>query len=447
MLNITMDPCSFVKVLVGGLALRIPVSSKPTRTGVHPTTSPCFCEIRLPNLPPQTVVVPLISPRSSDPDVHNISASFHLEQIELKKLSSSCFGSSKPCLEIVVYAGRQGSTCGVSLGKLLGKFRVPLDLEGAHEKPIVFHSGWVSIGKSKLDGAQLHLNVRAQPDLRYVFQFDGEIGSSPQVFQIQGNIRQPIFSCKFSSDRSSRSCLMQHDSSNKKHWLCPFGNVQDRERGRRERKGWLVMIHDLSGSPVAAASMVTPFVPSPGSDRVSRSNPGAWLILRPDHRGEDSWRPWGRLEAWRERGSGGGLGCKFELMADGGGLARMGSGLLLAESIINAQKGGKFLIDSGHGKSGTPISNSPASTPRSSGDFSFSMWPYQSYCGFVMSSTVQGERKCSKPMVQLAMRHVTCMEDAAVFVALSAAVDLSMDACQVFSRKLKKQLCRRNDRF
>jgi hypothetical protein len=50
----------------------------------------------------------------------------------------------------------------------------------------------------------------------------------------------------------------------------------------------------------------------------------------------------------------------------------------------------------------------------------------------VMSSTVQGERKCSKPMVQLAMRHVTCMEDAAVFVALSAAVDLSMDACQLF---------------
>ena len=135
-----MEPCSFVKVLVGGLALRIPVSSKPTRTGVHPTTSPCFCEIRLPNLPPQTVVAPLISPRSSDPDVHNISASFHLEQIDLKKLSSSCLGYSKPCLEIVVYAGRQGSTCGVALGKLLGKFRVPLDLEGANEKAIVFHS-------------------------------------------------------------------------------------------------------------------------------------------------------------------------------------------------------------------------------------------------------------------------------------------------------------------
>ena len=62
----------------------------------------------------------------------------------------------------------------MALGKLLGKFRVPLDLEGANEKAIVFHNGWVSIGKSKLDGAQMHFNVRAQLDLRYVFQLTGK---------------------------------------------------------------------------------------------------------------------------------------------------------------------------------------------------------------------------------------------------------------------------------
>ncbi|GLJ53188.1 hypothetical protein SUGI_1133480 [Cryptomeria japonica] len=383
-----MDPCSFVKVLVGGLALRIPVASKPTKTGVHPTASPCFCEFKLHNFPLQTAVVPLISPRSSDPDVHNISASFHLEENE----------EDKDPLVVWLWGSSWGNS--VSL---------------------------------------------AEPDLRYVFQFDGEVASSPQILQIQGSIRQPIFSCKFTCDRSSRSRSLQHETSKKKGWTCSFGS--DREQDRRERKGWLVMIHDLSGSPVAAASMVTPFVPSPGSDRVSHSNPGAWLILRPDHRGEDSWIPWGRLEAWRERGASGGLGCKFELMAEGGGLAGMGNGLLLAESVISSTKGGKFLIDTGHGKAaGTPIANSPVSTPRSSGDFNFSTWPFPAYGGFVMSSTVQGERKCSKPVVQLAMRHVTCMEDAAVFVALSAAVDLSRDACQLFTRKLKKELCHQNSR-
>jgi len=127
--------------------------------------------------------------------------------------------------------------------------------------------------------------------------------------------------------------------------------------------------------------------------------------------------------------SGGGLGCKFEIISYGGGLAQMGSRLLLVESFFNAPKGGKFLIDSSHGNLDTLISKSPASTPRSNGDFIFNMWPYQSYCGFVMSSISQGEIKCSKPMVQLAMRHVTCMEDVVVFVALSATMDLSMDAC------------------
>lgn len=204
------------------------------------------------------------------------------------------------------------------------------------------------------------------------------------------------------------------------------------------------MIHDLSGSPVAAASMITPFVPSFGVDRVSRSNPGAWLILRPGNV-EGSWRPWGRLEAWRERGSTEGLGCRFELTAEGGGLAGMNNGILLAESVISAQKGGKFMIDmSNGGKSGTSSVNSPVSSPHSSGDFSFIQWPFPACRGFVMSSTVQGEHQCSKPVVQIAMRHISCMQDAAVFVALAAAVDLSMDACQLFSRKLRKELCQQD---
>lgn len=61
--------------------------------------------------------------------------------------------------------------------------------------------------------------------------------------------------------------------------------------------------------------------------------------------------------------------------------------------------------------------------------------------GFVMVSNVEGEGKISTPMVQVGVQHVTCMADAALFIALSAAIDLSMDACRLFSQKLRKELC------
>ena len=62
------------------------------------------------------------------------------------------------------------------------------------------------------------------------------------------------------------------------------------------------------------------------------------------------------------------------------------------------------------------------------------------YKGFVMSATVDGEGRCSKPEVEVGVKHVTCTEDAAAFVALAAAMDLSMDACKLFSQKLRKEL-------
>lgn len=76
-------------------------------------------------------------------------------------------------------------------------------------------------------------------------------------------------------------------------WMTTFSS--GKEKHGRERKGWMIVVHDLSGSSVAAASMITPFVPSQGSDRVSRSNPGAWLILRPHGVSISNWKPWGRL--------------------------------------------------------------------------------------------------------------------------------------------------------
>ncbi|GJM96773.1 hypothetical protein PR202_ga13638 [Eleusine coracana subsp. coracana] len=189
-------------------------------------------------------------------------------------------------------------------------------------------------------------------------------------------------------------------------FTCKFGcrsnsdlRRQDSGGSGKERKGWSVTVHDLSGSPVALASMVTPFVASPGTDRVSRSNPGAWLIMRPA--GDGAWEPWARLECWRERGGAGSadsLGYHFDLLVPG-----VDHAVPLAESSIPASKGGKFAIDL-TASAQQPLSRggTPGCRPRGSGDFT--NWPLGNYRGFVMSAAVQGEGKCSKPTVEVGGR-------------------------------------------
>ncbi|GLT93653.1 hypothetical protein SLE2022_114350 [Rubroshorea leprosula] len=441
-----MDPCPFVRLTVGNLALKIPVATRPARSVVHPSSSPCFCKIKLKSFPLQTAVIPYIPPENQFPEnqVQTIAATFHLSKTDLGSLTAKSIFGGKLSLKIAIYTGRTGATCGVNSGRLLGKVLVPLDLSGVESRPFVFHNGWISVGKVSLkdSSAQFHLNVKAEPDPRFVFQFDGEPECSPQVFQIQGNIRQPVFTCKFSfrstGDRNQRSRSLPSESNSSRGWLTSFGS--ERERAVKGRKGWSITVHDLSGSPVAAASMVTPFVASPGTDRVSRSNPGSWLILRP---GDGTWKPWGRLEAWRERGSSDGLGYRFELSPD-----MSAATIVLAESTLSSSKGGKFVIDLGSGSNGrsTPANSaSPVCSPRGSGDFGYGLWPFCVYRGFVMSARVEGEGRCSKPCVEVSVQHVNCLEDAAAFVALAAAVDLSMDACRLFSQRLRKELCNQED--
>lgn len=424
-----MDPCPFVRLIVESLALKLPAVSKPAGPGVHPSTSPCFCTLHITDHPSplQTAPLPLASSSSPvtaltetpDPASLSLPVVFSLDQKAL---------AQKLSLIVSVYSGRTGSTCGFSAGRQLGRVRVAVDVETATARAMVMQSGWVSLGSGR-SVARLHLVVRAEPDPRFVLQFGGEPECSPVVYQMQGGgsggglIRQPVFSCRFSADRrrNTRSRSLPPESSRNgviRGWLASFGSERDHHR-REQRKGWTVTIHDLSGSPVAAASMITPFVPSPGSDRVSRSNPGAWLILRATGSSASSWKPWGRLEAWRERGPFDALGYRFELVTDNGG---PNNGVLIAESSVSVRKGGCFMID-----------------PSVGGDAVSRSWPFVG--GFVMESTVEGEGKISKPTVQVGVQHVSCMADVALFVALSAAVDLSMDACQLFSRKLRKELC------
>ncbi|KAE8008179.1 hypothetical protein FH972_004716 [Carpinus fangiana] len=443
-----MNPCPFVRILVGNLAVKFPMSSKASFSGVHPSTSPCFCKIKLKNFPTQYATVPLIAHESQTHSSHDrsLAACFTLNKTHVDKLVGK---GKNPVLQISVYAGRRGTTCGLlNNGKLLGTVAVEVDLRAVETKASNIHQGWVGIGGNIKKGgssAQLYLSVSVEPDPRFVFQFDGEPECSPQVFQVvHGDVRQPVFSCKFgfknmmdrSSPSMSRSCLM--------------GSRKDQQM-RKQRKGWHITVHDLSGSTVAMASMVNPFVPSRESDRVSQSNPGAWLILRP---GDGAWNPWGRLEAWRERGGSDAVGYRFQLFSDSDA-----SAATLAAGAISSKSGGKFSIDMTSSVATTPLHTPKSSCDFGSGSFSSSTsrassrsgsgcgselgygpLPAQADAGFVMSSTVERAGRCSQPEVEVGAQHVTCSEDAAVFVALAAAMDLSMDACELFSKKLRMEL-------
>ncbi|RCV29889.1 hypothetical protein SETIT_6G049700v2 [Setaria italica] len=304
---------------------------------------------------------------------------------------------------------------------------------GATGSPCCLHHGWAGIGKGAAEARpELHLRVKMEADPRYIFQFDDEVALNPQVVQLHGSSRQPIFSCKFIRDR-------RPSQGDGQYWSSSGGSEEtDMEMAmRRERKGWKVVIHDLSGSAVAAAFMATPFVPAPGGDTVARSNPGAWLIVRAGTTGSsDSWQPWGRLEAWRESSSSAPAASsrdtvrlRLHLLPDG-----QDDCVLVSEAPLGSDKGGEFSIDMDR--------QAPAPVPAAAaaaGHCAVSLGAACAGGGFVMSCKVEGEARSSRPFVQLAMRHVTCMEDAAMFVALAAAVDLSVKACRPFRRKPGKK--------
>ncbi|KAL4353186.1 hypothetical protein GQ457_06G024130 [Hibiscus cannabinus] len=423
-----MDPQAFIRLSIGSLGLRIPGTAlNSSRAGICASSAPCSCEIRLRGFPVQTTAIPLVSSPEATPDIHSIASSFYLEESDLKALlTPGCFYNHHAYLEITVFTGRKGTHFGVRVKRHhIGTFKLAVGPEWGEGKPVILFNGWIGIGKSKHEngkpGAELHLRVKLDPDPRYVFQFEDVTPQSPQIVQLQGSVKQPIFSCKFNRDR-----VAQVDPLN--IYMSGSADNLDIETAKRERKGWKVKIHGLSGSAVAAAFVTTPFVPSTGCDWVAKSNPGAWLILRPDILRPESWLPWGKLEAWRERGIKDYVCCRFHLLSE----AQDGAEVLISEIQINAEKGGEFFIDTDRQMRQAPT---PLPSPQSSGDFS-ALNPNSG--GFVMSCRVHGESKSSKPSVQLAMRHVTCIEDAAIFMALAAAVDLSIEACKPFRRKARR---------
>ncbi|CDY28137.1 BnaC06g03180D [Brassica napus] len=409
-----MYPCTFIRIIVGNLAVRFPASSSSGPSVSDAASVNWYCKIKFKSFTRQTVSVPVplrtrseSEPRWCSGDVSTVAACFTLSKAQIEW---SLEKAKRSVLSVEAYHGW------AELG---------------------FNSKSKEVKKSGSD-PELHVSVRVEPDPRFVFEFDGEPECSPQVFLVKGNDKQAVFTSKFGLRNSGDRNLSRLSS-------LTAGN----EHNLTERKGWSVTIHDLSGSPVAMASMVTPFVPSPGSNHVSRSSPGAWLILRPDGY---TMKPWGRLEAWREPGISDFLGYRFERFQDN--IATV----ISSSSSISTKLGGSFAIDGTITTAATvtaaSLTLSDGSFDLSSGlstrssrtgsecgsDFGFLQPQAQHNFGFVMSTTVEGVEKQSKPKVEVGVKHVTCLEDAAAHVALAAAVDLSMDACRLFTHKIRKEL-------
>lgn len=182
-----MDPCPFVRIVIGNLALSFPTKSN---------SSSFYCKLKLKGLPssPSQLTDVSLLPSERDAVESKIHSCFTLSRSEVERLTDK---SKKvlPCLKVEVYRRGIGG-CGFgNSGKLLGCYLIKLDFTFFFENNgrVVIQNGWVGVGEKM----KLHLNVRAEPDPRFVFRFDGEPECSPQVFQVNGNVKQPVFTCKF----------------------------------------------------------------------------------------------------------------------------------------------------------------------------------------------------------------------------------------------------------
>ncbi|KAH0853802.1 hypothetical protein HID58_090621 [Brassica napus] len=420
--------------LNGSLSFHPPHDQQPSSEGSSsgedvelrraPSPSTSFCKIKLKNFPPRR---PQPSPTflgsHAVPGDPNPSRHVPPQHSDVARLSSRSIFASKPCLKIFIYTGRAGGACGVNPGRHVAEVSVPLDLAGAQGKQCVFHNGWISVGKGAGKESSFHLNVKAEPDPRFVFQFEGSLSVVLRWFRFKGVSDNR---CRNTGDRTMRSRSLPPETSVPRSWLNSFGS--ERERPGKERKGWSITVLQWLWRLLLPPSWhLLEVTVSAGQTPVLGSS-----SVRGRH-----VEAVGETRAWRERGGAtDGLGYRFELIPDGSS----GAGIVLTESSISSHRGGKFSIELGS----SPTAGSVSRTRRrsgGSGDYGYGLWLGSGYKGFVMSASVEGEGKCSKPCVEVSVQHVSCMEDAAAYVALSAAIDLSMDACRLFNQRMRKELC------
>ncbi|KAJ4814491.1 formin-like protein (DUF1005) [Rhynchospora pubera] len=378
------------RVVICDLVLRLPLA-KPNGPGAMQSQPSTFCKIFFKSRSCKVVHVPTFFSNGQEPAalLNKPAAVFDLSDAEMSLLSKS----KKPEHLIFELHSRSsdGPVCGFSTDRVLGTVKLPLDFSQVrHNHETQFHGGWMDLDKKAkkenrlgVSYPQLQVSVHVEPDTRISLKFTGSPKGNVEIYCMEDPIRRPIFRSTFTWGPGPEANLVQPDKPAKglNSWM-----LQQLCLGEKKvelRSGWSVTIRNTSGSPVAVASMLVPYVP--------KMQPLAWLI---EQLGEDGWVPWGRLAAWHAAPDTG-IHIRFEKVTCAQEV----------EWLVNPNQGGTLSIDYQSSRRG----------------------------GFVFSASVGSEgSRWSLPTVEVSAKHIKCVEDAAPFLALAGAINLSVDACQRF---------------
>jgi Protein of unknown function (DUF1005) len=394
-----MDQCNLIssnvfRLVISNLVVRLPLKastgSYSENLAVHLDPS-VFCKIIFKRRSCKVFDIPAFVSNCQDPAalLSKPTAIFDLSDAEMSRLSKS----KKPVYLIFKLhsLSNGGPACGFNNDRILGTVTLPIDFcRVRHDQETWFHCGWLDLDKKAkkenrlgVSFPQLHVSVRAEPDQRLSFKFTGSPKGNVKICYVHGLTLQPAFTSTFRWGPGLELNPVQLDKATKglnswlRHQICSS------KKKVELRSGWSVTIQDMSGSPVAIASMVMPYVP--------KMQPLAWLI---EKLGDEEWVQWGRLAAWHAAPDPC-IRMRFEKgISDDRPM----------EWLVNPNQGGILSID----------------------------YKASRKAGFVVSTSVAGEGSHTQLIVEVSAKHTNCVEDAASFLAFAAAINLSVDACRQF---------------
>ncbi|KAJ3679550.1 hypothetical protein LUZ60_017561 [Juncus effusus] len=394
-----MDPSVFLRRLIFNLAVRFPLGASTATTAIKEALSSASLYVR----------IKLADGRfSKSAPLHIVSCDdvgwFAAPKgpavaFDFSKLELSRFAKGAVNLTLQVYACFDDCCPTVLLSSqdwVLGSTTLKINLSKSMEERVMeHHSGWRDVEMK--DGpcfSQLHVSVCTEKEERFVFKASKcPAASNSRVCHVQESKRsRSVFSYLFSQD-SVMSGGKTGGLKLVKKWIKKKLGLAD-----QKAQDCSVTVQDKSGLPAAVALMTEPFVPTLDTNSITSVKPGSWLILQPTN--SRKWEAWGKLSSWTEPAEGR-ITYRFERLTDSL------DGISVSYSSISRKDGRRFSID----------------------------LPTDRTRGFVMSASVKGERKrqSSALNVEVAAKFVRSKEDLVAYMALAAALDLSVDAFRACS--------------